>query len=86
MRAPTGTVRDWLDKRAFSDAAAFLFPDGEEALTWGDVQTEASRIAAHVTAQGVAKGESVAVMHPKRTQWRDCTVRLTLRWLSRHHD
>ena len=64
MKAPTGTVRDWLDKRAFSDAAAFLFLDGEEALTWGDVQTEASRIAAHVTAQGVAKGESVAVMHP----------------------
>ena len=64
MSAPTGTVRDWLDKRAASDATAFLFPEGEEALTWGDVQTEASRIAAHVTAQGVAKGESVAVMHP----------------------
>ena len=64
MSAPTGTVRDWLDKRAASDATAFLFPEGEEALTWGDLQTEAARIATHVTAQGVVKGESVAVMHP----------------------
>ncbi|WGI22406.1 AMP-binding protein [Amylibacter sp. IMCC11727] len=64
MNAPQGTIRDWLDKRAGSDATAFLFPEGETTLTWGDLQTEAARIAAHVTAQGVAKGDSVAVMHP----------------------
>lgn len=64
MNAPQGTIRDWLDKRAHSDAIAFLFPEGEATLTWGDVHREAARIAAHVTAQGVAKGDSVAVMHP----------------------
>jgi acyl-CoA synthetase (AMP-forming)/AMP-acid ligase II len=64
MNAPTGTIRDWLDKRADSTAIAFLFPEGEEALTWGDLQRESARIAAHVTAQGITKGDSVAVMHP----------------------
>ncbi len=64
MKQPQGTIRDWLDKRAGSDAAAFLFPEGEETLTWGDLQREAARIAAHVTAQGIPKGDSVAVMHP----------------------
>lgn len=64
MSAPQGTIRDWLNKRADSDDTAFLFPEGEATLTWGELQTEAARIAAHVTAQGVAKGDSVAVMHP----------------------
>lgn len=64
MNAPKGTIRDWLDKRAGSTDIAFLFPEGEATLTWADLQTEAARIAAYVTAQGVAKGESVAVMHP----------------------
>jgi acyl-CoA synthetase (AMP-forming)/AMP-acid ligase II len=64
MTPPKGTIRDWLDKRAGSTDPAFLFPEGEDTLTWGDLQCEAARIASHVTAQGVAKGESVAVMHP----------------------
>ncbi|MDB9856876.1 AMP-binding protein [Amylibacter sp.] len=64
MKPPQGSIRDWLDKRAGSDAIAFLFPEGEETLTWGDLQREATRIANHVTAQGIPKGDSVAVMHP----------------------
>lgn len=62
--APQGTLRDWLDKRAEQDATAFLFPEGEASLTWRDLRDHAARIAAHVTAQGIPKGQSVAVLHP----------------------
>lgn len=61
---PDGTLRDWLNNRADQDAVAFLFPEGGDSLTWRDLRDHAVRIAAHVTAQGVLKGESVAVMHP----------------------
>ncbi|MGC1494880.1 MAG: AMP-binding protein [Sulfitobacter sp.] len=61
---PQGTVRDWLDVRAEADGTAFVFPSGEDALTWQDLRNHAARIAAHLTAQGIAKGDSVALMQP----------------------
>jgi acyl-CoA synthetase (AMP-forming)/AMP-acid ligase II len=64
MIPPKGTIRDWLDKRTHNNSVAFLFPEGEAPITWRDLQQNAARIASHVTAQGVAKGESVAVLHP----------------------
>ena len=61
---PNGTVRDWLEKRAFTDGMAFRFPTTGEVLSWNDLQTEAGRIAAHLTSLGIAKGESVAILQP----------------------
>ena len=61
---PAGTVRDWVDHRAQSDEIAFVFTEKGEALTWFDLRHEAKKIARAITAQGVAKGESIAVLHP----------------------
>ena len=62
---PQGTVRDWLNARAETDGPAFVFPAGDDdALSWPDLRDHAARIAAHLTAQGIKKGESVALMQP----------------------
>ena len=61
---PDGTIRDWLDRRADRGAAGFAFPDGERSLTWSELRDEAARIAAGLTARGIAKGESVAILCP----------------------
>ena len=61
---PAGTLRDWLDARADEGGAAFVFTDGAPSLSWADLRDHAGRIAAHLSAQGIAKGDSVALMHP----------------------
>ena len=61
---PAGTLRDWVDSRANEGGTAFVFPETGETLTWPDLQAHAAKIAADLTAQGIAKGESVVVMHP----------------------
>ncbi|MFK7902737.1 MAG: AMP-binding protein [Nitratireductor sp.] len=61
---PKGTVRDWLDERAKTDALAFIFPDGEADLTWNELKHYASSIAADLTKRGIKKGESVAIVQP----------------------
>ena len=61
---PAGTVRDWLDDRARAGGTAITFPQEGGDLSWPDLRDEAARIAADLTAQGIAKGESVAIMHP----------------------
>ncbi len=63
---PLGTIRDWIDHRT-TDAGndiAYQFTNGDAALTWADLQQEAQRIAASLTAKNVAKGESIAIMMP----------------------
>ena len=61
---PKGTVRDWLDARADVGGTAFVFPETGEDLTWTQTRDEARNIAKGLTAQGIAKGESVAIIHP----------------------
>lgn len=63
-KSPDGTVRDWLDRRADQGGTAFVFPDTGDVLNWADLRETARRIARILTAQGVAKGDSVAIMHP----------------------
>ena len=61
---PAGTVRDWLDHRARQGGTAFVFPDGETSLDWPALRDAARNLAADLTTQGIARGESVAIMHP----------------------
>jgi acyl-CoA synthetase (AMP-forming)/AMP-acid ligase II len=61
---PKGTVRDWLDARAGQGGTAMTFPATGEELSWQDLRTHAAKTAADLTARGIAKGESVAVVHP----------------------
>lgn len=61
---PLGTLRDWVDARAAQGGTGFVFPETGESLSWQDLQTHAAKVAGDLTAQGIAKGESVAVMHP----------------------
>jgi len=72
---PGGTVRDWLAFRAqgAGDQISHIFTDGDAALTWGALWAEARQGAAHLTALGVGKGESVAIMLPNG---RDAVVSL----------
>ena len=61
---PQGTVRDWLDLRAQSDGVAFVFTDGGADLTWAQLRSGARQIARTLTAQGIAKGDSIAILQP----------------------
>ena len=61
---PTGSVRNWLDARADQGGIGFVFPETGEELSWPDLRDHAAQTAADLTAQGIAKGESVVVMHP----------------------
>ncbi|MBD3665139.1 AMP-binding protein [Sulfitobacter sp. TSTF-M16] len=63
-RPPEGTVRDWLNVRADAGGTAFRFPVTGETLSWAELRDHAARIAAHLTAQGISKGESVALLNP----------------------
>lgn len=61
---PKGTVREWLDYQGAKPGTAFNFPEDGSSLTWRDLRAQALRIAWLLTRQGVAKGESVAILHP----------------------
>ena len=61
---PQGTLRDWIDARADRGGTAFVFPETRQTLTWPDLREYCSSVAADLTAQGIAKGESIVVMHP----------------------
>ncbi|NCX84082.1 MAG: AMP-dependent synthetase [Rhodobacteraceae bacterium] len=61
---PQGTLRDWIDARADRGGTAFVFPETGETLTWPELRDHCAIVAGDLTAQGIAKGESIAVMHP----------------------
>jgi acyl-CoA synthetase (AMP-forming)/AMP-acid ligase II len=61
---PTGTVRSWLDQRAEEGGTAFVFPDEDTFVSWRDLRARAADTAAYLTGLGLAKGESVAIVHP----------------------
>jgi len=61
---PKGTVRDWLDARAEDGSIAMTFPETGETLSWEALRDHAACVAGDLTARGVAKGESVAVVPP----------------------
>ena len=61
---PQGSVRDWLDSRADAGGIGFVFPETGEELTWQDLRDHAAQVSGDLTAQGIAKGDSVVIMHP----------------------
>ena len=61
---PKGTVRSWLDARAETDDAAFVFCESGETLTWAELRDSARGLAGYLTSLDIAKGESIAIMHP----------------------
>ena len=61
---PEGTLRDWVDARAQAGGVAYVFADGDAPLDWPALREGARSIAASLTVQGVAKGESVAILQP----------------------
>ena len=61
---PEGTVRDWLDHRAGVGGIAMVFPETGEMLEWQELKSEAIETALTLTALGIEKGESVAIVHP----------------------
>ena len=63
---PKGTVRDWLDQQAEArgERIAYRFTDGAADLSWANLRDIARARAQGLTALGMAKGESLAVMMP----------------------
>ena len=61
---PEGTVRDWLDRRADAGGVAVVFPETGEEIGWAELRDLARATACALTEQGLAKSESVAIMHP----------------------
>jgi len=63
---PRGTIRDWLNQRAEKDGdkVAYLFVDGTPALSWAELRQEARVIAEQLTAQGLGKSATVAILQP----------------------
>ncbi|MEP4194845.1 MAG: AMP-binding protein [Aliishimia sp.] len=61
---PQGTVRDWLDVRAQKGGTAVVFPETGDSLTWSTLRDEARLIARKMSASGITKGESVAIIQP----------------------
>ena len=66
MTPPDGSVRDWLAFRAAKTGGdtSHIFTDTDQTLTWARLHEEAKRVASHLTALGIGKGESVAIMLP----------------------
>ncbi|MEO9823239.1 MAG: AMP-binding protein [Paracoccaceae bacterium] len=65
---PVGTVRDWLDARADAGGVAVTFPETGQQLTWTELRDTAAKTARDLTGQGIAKGDSVAIIHPNGPQ------------------
>jgi len=65
-KAPTGTIRDWLNQNAevAPDDVAYVFTEGSLNLSWSELASKAKQIAHQLTALGAKKGESIAVMMP----------------------
>ncbi|MFU8778023.1 MAG: class I adenylate-forming enzyme family protein [Roseovarius sp.] len=61
---PEGTLRDWIDARAEAGGAAMSFPDEGTAIDWPELRARARSIAGLLTARGVARSESVAILQP----------------------
>ena len=72
---PQGTLRDWIDARAERGGTAFVFPETGETLTWAELRDHCATVAGDLTAQGIAKGESIAVIPTVMTGLRRCFLR-----------
>ena len=62
---PQGTLRDWIDHRACKKPSqqAYRFCDGSSPITWRELRVGAKSLAERLTAIGVAKSSSIAIMH-----------------------
>lgn len=61
---PQGTVRDWLDARALRGGTAIVFPETGSEISWTELRDAARDMAQGLAGMGIAKGESVAIIHP----------------------
>ncbi len=62
------TVRDlWLASTAFADREYLIY--GDERMTYGEAHVRVNSIAAWLTAQGVARGDRVAIAMRNYPEW-----------------
>ncbi len=61
---PGGTVRDWLDRRAEAGGTAIVFPETGDTLGWAALRRDAAAFAGALTARGMERGESLAIVTP----------------------
>jgi acyl-CoA synthetase (AMP-forming)/AMP-acid ligase II len=85
---PKGTVRDWLDQQAEArgERIAYRFTDGAADLSWANLRDIARARAQGLTALGMAKGESLAVMMPNGRAALETLFAGLYGGFPRHHD
>ena len=69
---PVNVARQFLDRvQASPDTEAYRFPKGEgwESVTWTEVGTLASRLAAGLRSLGVENEDRVAIASGTRYEW-----------------
>ena len=59
-------VEDWL---LGEEASYYALTDGERIVTWAELEALANRSAAHLTREGIAPGDIVALALPESVEY-----------------
>ncbi|WP_343040038.1 class I adenylate-forming enzyme family protein [Parasphingorhabdus halotolerans] len=62
LEQPFGHLADLINAHAVNQPERIALDDGEERLTWGETAAQVNRIAAQLQADGLAKGQAVAIL------------------------
>ena len=62
LEKPFGSFSDLIAAHGQQRANQTALDDGEEALTWGEIDTLTNRMAAQMQADGLVKGQAVAIL------------------------
>ena len=62
LEQPFGQLADLINAHALNQPERIALDDGEERLTWGEAAAQVNRIAAQLQADGLQKGQAVAIL------------------------
>jgi acyl-CoA synthetase (AMP-forming)/AMP-acid ligase II len=62
LEQPFGHLADLINAHAVNQPDRIALDDGEERLTWAETAAQVNRIAAQLQADGLAKGQAVAIL------------------------
>lgn len=62
LEQPFGHLADLINAHAVNQPDRIALDDGEERLNWAETATQVNRIAAQLQADGLAKGQAVAIL------------------------
>src|SRR5690606_38550307 len=69
MSYPNSTLHELLEQQAQSTPNAFALQDGNERVTYADLQLKINQMALYLRANGVVKGQIVALSLDRSTHF-----------------